>query len=127
MNQFPPAPKEDPSPDSWIDLYCAGLERPLVRGDCDKGSTIKATFRVYHGEAIRWFDWIAMFHSLVHQTSQSQAEKLVDSDGNPLQSSQLCKLSTINTPTVNPKGLALNLNPHSKLGALVHVWFERLL
>ena len=76
LNSLPPVLKEDPSPDNWIDMYCAGLERPFVRVENDKNSSIKATLRVYHGEALRWFEWIAMFHSLVHQTGKCPAEKL---------------------------------------------------
>ncbi len=76
LNRLPSVFKEDLSPDSWIDLYCAGLERPLIRSDFDKNSSIRASLRIYQGEALRWFEWIAMFHSLVHQTSKSPAEKL---------------------------------------------------
>ena len=75
LHRSSPVLQEDISPESWIDLYCAGLERPLARSNSDKSSPIKATLRIYHGEALQWSEWTAVFHSLVHQITKSPAEK----------------------------------------------------
>ena len=51
------------------------MERPIARRDAGS-TTVGATLETYNGEALRWFEWIAIFHALVHQTPRTLAEKL---------------------------------------------------
>ncbi|KAI9557306.1 hypothetical protein GHT06_017134 [Daphnia sinensis] len=47
------------APDEWINDYC-----------------IRVDLEVYSGRALDWFEWIDLFHSLVHQTGKTPGEKL---------------------------------------------------
>ena len=77
------APKEKEScstgiadaPDSWIDTYLAGKEKPIVR---EKGakSSVNVQLEAYTGRALDWFSWISMWFALVHITSKTPSEKL---------------------------------------------------
>jgi hypothetical protein len=64
------------APDDWIDDYCSGREKPLVITSDYRLSSIRVDLEVYSGRAVDWFEWIELFHALVHRTSKSLGEKL---------------------------------------------------
>ena len=64
------------APDDWIEEYCSGKEKPLViRGD-NRHSSVRVDLEIYSGRAVDWFEWIELFHALVHRTNKSPGEKL---------------------------------------------------
>ena len=64
------------APDDWIEEYCSGKEKPLViRGD-NRHSSVRVDLKIYSGRAVDWFEWIELFHALVHRTNKSPGEKL---------------------------------------------------
>ena len=64
------------APDDWIEEYCSGKEKPLViRGD-SRHSSVRVDLEIYSGRAVDWFEWIELFHALVHRTSKSPGEEL---------------------------------------------------
>ena len=65
----------DPPPDSWIDEYHAGFE-PIFEHREVSRAIVSATLDEYSGKALECFQWIDLFHSLVHRSAQSPGEKL---------------------------------------------------
>ncbi|KZS02100.1 Uncharacterized protein APZ42_000998, partial [Daphnia magna] len=64
------------APDEWIDDYCSGREKPFVYSGDHRHTSVRVDLEVYSGRALDWFEWIDLFHSLVHQTGKAPGEKL---------------------------------------------------
>ncbi|XP_046632671.1 uncharacterized protein LOC124312218 [Daphnia pulicaria] len=63
------------NPDTWIDLYSAGLLPPVVATHSTR-SSVSAELESFEGKALEWFSWIDLFRALVHDTPKSAGEKL---------------------------------------------------
>jgi hypothetical protein len=64
------------APDDWIDDYCSGREKPFVHANDHRHASVRVDLEVYSGHASDWFEWIDLFHSLIHQTGKAHGEKL---------------------------------------------------
>lgn len=62
-------------PDTWIDLYSAGLLPPVITTHSTR-SAESAELEIFEGKALEWFSWINLFRALVHDTPKSAEEKL---------------------------------------------------
>jgi hypothetical protein len=79
IRTIPVLPKQEVStsaPDDWIETYCAGKEKPAAPMGDHRHSSVKVDLEVYSGRALDWFEWIELYHALVHRTSKSPREKL---------------------------------------------------
>ncbi|XP_045027086.1 uncharacterized protein LOC123470616 [Daphnia magna] len=64
------------APDEWIDDHRSGREKPFVYSGDHRHTSVRVDLEVYSGRALDWFEWIDLFHSLVHQTGKAPGEKL---------------------------------------------------
>ncbi|KZR98523.1 Uncharacterized protein APZ42_006012, partial [Daphnia magna] len=64
------------APDDWIEEYCQGKEKQLVPSGDNRYSSVRVDLDVYSGRTLDWFEWISLFHALVHRTGKSPGEKL---------------------------------------------------
>jgi len=64
------------TPDDWIDEYCQGKEKPFGSYGDPRHSSIRVELERYSGRAVDWFEWIELYHALVHCTGKSPGEKL---------------------------------------------------
>lgn len=64
------------APDAWIDRYCTGQEPSVTYATDGRGSSVRTELDVYSGRSLDWFEWIGLFHALVHCTNKSPGEKL---------------------------------------------------
>lgn len=62
------------APDEWITDYCSGREKPLVYSGDHRHTSLRVDLEVYSGRALDWFEWIDLFHSLVHQTGKAPGD-----------------------------------------------------
>ena len=64
------------APDDWIDLYCQGLEGDSLTPEFGGHSSVRVELSSFDGSSLRWFEWIGLFKTLVHDTSKAPDEKL---------------------------------------------------
>lgn len=79
IRMIPVLPKREVStsaPDDWIATYCAGKEKPAAPMGDHRHSSVQVDLEVYSGRTLDWFEWIELYHALVHRTSKSPGEKL---------------------------------------------------
>ena len=62
------------TPDQWIDDYVSGRKGP------NPGTSGKSAHQInlepYDGTSLRWFSWINLFKSIVHDSNSSPDEKI---------------------------------------------------
>ncbi len=63
-------------PYDWIETYCAGKEKPAAPIGDHLHSSVQVDLEVFSGRAPDWFEWIGLYHALVHRTNKSPGEKL---------------------------------------------------
>ena len=65
------------APDDWIDLYVQSQNSTFFTPEYSSHSSIKIDLSTFDGSSLRWFEWIGLFKTLVHDTSCGQTRNLL--------------------------------------------------
>ena len=72
----PTQKKTAPAPDDWINDYVEGRQPIEWWNEAGRSSACKIELEKFDGNALRWFMWVDLFKSLVHDAGSSVAEKM---------------------------------------------------